>query len=61
MAKKEERTKAFVLKAFDSLANRRDCAAGERFWSADYFRRTAHIPPRRDGLPMFGDTFPTQR
>jgi predicted SnoaL-like aldol condensation-catalyzing enzyme len=46
----EERNKAFVLEAFDTLANRRDYAAAQRFWSPDYIQHSAHIPPGRDGL-----------
>ena len=46
----EEPNKAFVLEAFDTLANRRDYAAAERFWSPDYIQHSAHIPPGRDGL-----------
>jgi predicted SnoaL-like aldol condensation-catalyzing enzyme len=46
----EERNKAFVLEAFDTLANRRDFAAAHRFWSPDYIQHSAHIPPGRDGL-----------
>jgi deazaflavin-dependent oxidoreductase (nitroreductase family) len=46
----EERNKAFVLEAFDTLANRRDYAAAQRFWSPDYVQHSAHIPPGRDGL-----------
>lgn len=33
---KEARNKALVLKAFDSLLNRRDYAAAEKFWSDRY-------------------------
>jgi hypothetical protein len=36
---------AFVLEAFDTLANRRDYAAAQRFWSPDYIQHSAHIPP----------------
>jgi predicted SnoaL-like aldol condensation-catalyzing enzyme len=46
----EERNKAFVLEAFDTLANRRDFAAAQRFWSPDYIQHSAHIPPGRVGL-----------
>jgi predicted SnoaL-like aldol condensation-catalyzing enzyme len=46
----DERNKAFVLEAFETLANRRDFAAAERFWSPHYIQRSAHIPPGRDGL-----------
>lgn len=46
----EERIKAFVLEAFDTLVNRRDSAVGQRFWSPDYIQHSAHIPPGREGL-----------
>jgi predicted SnoaL-like aldol condensation-catalyzing enzyme len=46
----EEGNKALVLEAFDTLANRRDYAAAQRFWSPDYIQHSAHIPPGRDGL-----------
>jgi predicted SnoaL-like aldol condensation-catalyzing enzyme len=42
--------KALVLEAFDTLFNRRDYAAAERFWSPDYIQHSAHIEPGRDGL-----------
>jgi len=45
-----ERNMAFVLEAFDTLANRRDFVAAQRFWSPDYVQHSAHIPPGRDGL-----------
>ncbi|MCU1700807.1 MAG: hypothetical protein JWR34_6870 [Mycobacterium sp.] len=45
----EERNKAFVLEAFDTLANRRDFTATQRFWSPDYIQHSAQIPPGRDG------------
>src|SRR3981189_522306 len=46
----EEMNKALVLEAFDTLFNRRDYAAAERYWSADYIQHSAHIAPGRDGL-----------
>jgi predicted SnoaL-like aldol condensation-catalyzing enzyme len=46
----EERNKALVLKAFDTLFNQRDYKAAERFWSANYIQHSAHIPPGREGL-----------
>jgi deazaflavin-dependent oxidoreductase (nitroreductase family) len=46
----EERNKALVLEAFDTLFNRRDYAAAQRFWSPDYRQHSAHIEPGRDGL-----------
>jgi predicted SnoaL-like aldol condensation-catalyzing enzyme len=45
-----EQNKALVLKAFDTLFNKRDYAAAERFWSPDYVQHSAHIEPGREGL-----------
>jgi predicted SnoaL-like aldol condensation-catalyzing enzyme len=45
-----ERNKAIVLEAFDTLFNKRDYAAAERFWSPNYVQHSAHIEPGRDGL-----------
>jgi len=42
--------KALVLAAFDTLFNKRDYAAAERFWSPHYVQHSAHIEPGRDGL-----------
>ena len=47
---KAEKNKAVALEAFDTLFNRRDYAAAERFWSPSYVRLSAHIAPGRDGL-----------
>jgi predicted SnoaL-like aldol condensation-catalyzing enzyme len=44
------KNKALVLEAFDTLFNKRDYAAAERFWSPDYIQHSAHIEPGRDGL-----------
>jgi N-ethylmaleimide reductase len=46
----ESKNKAVVLEAFDTLFNKRDYAAAERFWSSDYVQHSAHIAPGRDGL-----------
>jgi predicted SnoaL-like aldol condensation-catalyzing enzyme len=46
----QKRNKALVLEAFDTLFNRRDYAAAQRFWSPDYIQHSAHIEPGRDGL-----------
>ena len=46
----ESKNKALVLEAFDTLFNKRDYAAAERFWSPNYLQHSAHIPPGRDGL-----------
>jgi predicted SnoaL-like aldol condensation-catalyzing enzyme len=47
---KEARNKALVLKAFDTLFNKREYAAAERFWSPEYVQHSAHIAPGREGL-----------
>ena len=45
-----EKNKALVLEAFDTLFNRRDYGAAERFWSERYVQHSAHIAPGREGL-----------
>jgi predicted SnoaL-like aldol condensation-catalyzing enzyme len=45
-----EQNKKLVLEAFDTLFNKRDYVAAERFWSNRYIQHSAHIPPGRDGL-----------
>jgi predicted SnoaL-like aldol condensation-catalyzing enzyme len=47
---KQEKNKALVLEAFDTLFNKRDCVAAERYWSPHYIQHSAHIAPGRDGL-----------
>jgi predicted SnoaL-like aldol condensation-catalyzing enzyme len=42
--------KALVLEAFDTLFNKRDYKAAERYWSSNYIQHSAHIAPGRDGL-----------
>ena len=46
----QERNKALVLEAFDTLFNKRDYEAAARFWSDTYIQHSAHIGPGRDGL-----------
>jgi len=46
----EEANKALVLEAFDTLFNKRDYKAAERYWSSNYVQHSAHIRPGRDGL-----------
>jgi predicted SnoaL-like aldol condensation-catalyzing enzyme len=48
--KMESQNKALVLEAFDTLFNKRDYAAAEKFWSPDYIQHSAHIEPGREGL-----------
>jgi predicted SnoaL-like aldol condensation-catalyzing enzyme len=47
---KQEKNKALVLEAFDTLFNKRDYAAAERYWSSHYIQHSAHIAPGREGL-----------
>ena len=47
---KEEKNKALVLDAFDTLFNKRDYAAAEKYWSPDYIQHSPHIEPGREGL-----------
>ena len=47
---KQERNKALVLQAFDTLFNKRDYTVAERFWSPKYIQHSAHIEPGREGL-----------
>ena len=41
---------ALVLEAFDTLFNKRDYVAAQRYWSERYIQHSAHIPSGRDGL-----------
>ena len=45
-----EKNKALVIRAFDTLFNKRDYASAEQFWSPNYVQHSAHIPAGRDGL-----------
>src|ERR1700750_1042949 len=45
-----EQNKALVLEGFDTLFNKRDYAAAEKFWSPHYIQHSAHIEPAREGL-----------
>ena len=37
------KNKAIVLEAFETLFNKRDYEAAERFWSPNYIQHSAHI------------------
>lgn len=50
MRTQQEINKELVVQAFDTLFNRRDYAAAEKFWSPKYIQHSAHIPPGREGL-----------
>ena len=54
-----EQNKALVLEAFDTLFNKRDYAAAERFWSPDYIQHSAHIEPGREELFNLIKSLPT--
>ena len=45
-----QRNKAFVLEAFETLFNRKDFVAAEKFWAPNYIQHSAHIGPGREGL-----------
>ena len=44
------KNKAIVLEAFETLFNKRDYVAAERYWSPQYIQHSAHIAPGREGL-----------
>jgi predicted SnoaL-like aldol condensation-catalyzing enzyme len=46
----QEKNKTLVLDAFDTLFNKRDYAAAEKFWSPNYIQHSAHLPQGREGL-----------
>lgn len=54
-----EQNKALVLKAFDTLFNKREYEAAERFWSPNYIQHSAHIEPGREGLFNLVKSLPT--
>ena len=45
-----QQNKGLVLEAFDTLFNKRDYTAAERYWSPQYIQHSAHIEPGREGL-----------
>jgi predicted SnoaL-like aldol condensation-catalyzing enzyme len=58
MTNTADRNKAFVLEAFETLFNRRDYAAAQRFWSPDYIQHSPLFEPGRDGLFNVIKAFP---
>src|SRR6266478_6294304 len=46
----ESKNKVLVLEAFDTLFNKRDYPAAEKFWSPHYIQHSAHIAPGHEGL-----------
>jgi predicted SnoaL-like aldol condensation-catalyzing enzyme len=57
---KQEKNKALVLEAFDTLFNKRDYAAAERYWSPNYIQHSAHISPGREGLFELVKSMPSE-
>ena len=58
----QARNKKLVLGAFDTLFNKRDYGAAEKYWSPHYIQHSAHIEPGRDGLfNLIRNTPPTLR
>jgi hypothetical protein len=47
----ESSTRRLVLEAFDTLFNKRDYAAAERYWSPHYIQHSNHIEPGRPSSP----------
>lgn len=46
----QQKNKELVLKAFDTLFNKRDYATAGTYWSPNYIQHSAHIEPGRAGL-----------
>ena len=55
----QEKNKALVLEAFDTLFNKPDYAAALRFWSPNYIQHSAHIGPGREGLFRLVESLPS--
>jgi len=55
----QDKNKAIVLEAFDTLFNKRDYAAARRFWSPSYIQHSAHIGPGREGLFSLVESLPS--
>jgi predicted SnoaL-like aldol condensation-catalyzing enzyme len=49
----QEKNKALVLKAWDTLFNQRDYVAAERYWSPNYKQHASYLEPGREGLFNF--------
>jgi predicted SnoaL-like aldol condensation-catalyzing enzyme len=55
----QEKNKALVLEAFDTLFNKRDYADALRFWSPNYIQHSAHIGPGREELFRLVESLPS--
>jgi predicted SnoaL-like aldol condensation-catalyzing enzyme len=60
MTDSAEQNKALVLEAFETLFNKRDYAAAQRFWSPDYIQHSAFFEPGRYGLFNAIKAFPAE-
>ncbi len=58
MKSKEEANKALVLKAMDTLFNKRDFAVARKCWSPTYIHHSAFVPPGREGRFGVAKTLP---
>jgi predicted SnoaL-like aldol condensation-catalyzing enzyme len=58
MKARAEQNQELVLEAFDTLFNKRDYAAAEKFWSPHYLQHSARIEPGREGLFNLVKTLP---
>jgi predicted SnoaL-like aldol condensation-catalyzing enzyme len=56
----EDRNKAIVLEAFDTLFNMRDYETAEKYWSDNYIQHSAHIEPGRESLFSLIKTLPAE-
>ena len=56
----QEENKALVLKAFDTLFNKRDYAKAQTFWSDKYIQHSDHITSGREGLFELVKTMPSE-
>jgi predicted SnoaL-like aldol condensation-catalyzing enzyme len=45
-----DQLRALVPEAFDTVFDKRDYPAADRFWSPNYIQHSAHIEPGREGL-----------
>jgi len=55
----QQKNKELLTEGFNTLFNKRDFAAAEKFWSPDYIQHSGHIPPGREGLFGLVKAFPT--
>lgn len=54
----ESKSKTLVPEALDTLFNKSDYVAAEKFWSPHYIQHSGHIAPGREGLFNLIKTLP---